>query len=72
MAATDEDPHQYPTPGSAEARALGCSCSPKRNNDGLLPPFPAGTHIGGATGGWLIALHCSLHVASAYRGALVG
>ena len=73
MAAPGEDlVHEYPAPGSADARALGCSCSAKRNNGGRRPPFPAGTQIGGTTGGWLIARDCRLHVASAYRGALVG
>jgi hypothetical protein len=64
--------HEYPTPGSADAVTLGCSCSARRNNYGLRPPFAVGTHIGGSTGGWLIARDCALHAASAYRGALVG
>ena len=64
--------HDHPAPGSVEARELGCSCSAKRNNHGLRPPFAVGTHIGGATGGWMMALDCALHTCSSYRGAWVG
>jgi hypothetical protein len=72
MASNNQTPADYPTPGSADARELGCACSARRNNDGQRPPFPAGTQIGGSTGGWLIAIDCSLHAASACPGALVG
>ena len=59
------------TPGSAEAIESGCCCSARQNNRGKRPPFPVGSHIGGAAGGWLIAKECTLHATSAYRGALV-
>jgi hypothetical protein len=67
----EQSPQEGPTPGSPEAIESGCSCSAKQNNRGKNPPFPIGSHIGGATGGWLIAKACTLHVTSAYRGALV-
>jgi hypothetical protein len=58
-------------PGSAEALERGCRCPAKHNNHGKRPPFPAGTHLGGSTGGWMIAIDCALHATSAYRGALI-
>jgi hypothetical protein len=72
MTDNDDSPQEIPIPGSIEAIDLGCQCAPERNNYGQHPPFPPGTHIGGSTGGWLIAGDCTLHVKSAYRGALIG
>src|SRR6476469_5157641 len=72
MTDNDESPQDLPTPGSPEATALGCRCAPERNNHGKHPPFTPGTHIGGSTGGWLIAGDCTLHATSTYRGAIVG
>ena len=72
MADTDYSPPERPTPGSADARDLGCSCSAKRNHDGQRPPFPIGSYIGGSSGGWMIARDCTLHATSGYRGALIG
>ena len=71
MVANIADGQEYPTPGALDALGLGCTCSAFRNNRGLTPPFPIGSHIGGSTGGWLIAAECPLHADSDCRGALV-
>ena len=72
MTGNEQASHECPIPGSAEAVELGCRCSAKRNNRGRRPPFPAGSYLGGSSGGWLIAMDCALHAASEYRGALIG
>ena len=71
MTVNDTSSDAQATPGSAEAVELGCSCSVKRNNLGKRAPFPAGTHIGGSTGGWMISVDCALHATSAFRGAFI-
>lgn len=72
MRGNDGTPREVPFPGSTEAVDLGCRCAPERNNNGELPPFPPGTHIGGSVGGWYIAAECTLHMTSACRGVLIG
>ena len=64
-------PQTCPTPGSAEARDLGCRCPVRRNNDGHRPPFAGGTQLGGSDGGWYVGTECPMHASSEYRVAVI-
>ena len=46
-----------PTPGSVEARKLGCTCAVLDNNHGRFPPYPPD--------GWWITAGCPVHAGKA-------
>lgn len=64
----EHDPDEVPPPGSARARAQGCTCPAARNNYGRRAPFKPGTAVGGKRGGWVLSVGCPMHAGEPWKG----